>query len=305
MRSRVVALLIPTCLAAQTLRLRYGGPDSVYHVSNVSSGTPAALTVWRHSDRAQAHNLANGDTVYIQFVPGCAEANGYRRVVNSNPSAGTFGITDLNDNPVTCSSPFDPSLSSGLVGKVGSFTLRSVRPRIFLPGSGDLLARSRDPDGSAPQVAPVVTENDTPWQALLSTYSGYITAGCGEWVITSVPPVELGVDTASVTFTVAGAVPPPQRFIAQCSGGACTILVSVDKPWIVVKPASGNDYVEVSVGVNPLGMRDGVYHGTVTVSAPGALGSPRQISVDMVITEQLRGGGRSSRARLRGRSLMR
>jgi hypothetical protein len=127
----------------------------------------------------------------------------------------------------------------------------------------------------------------------------------GEWVITSVPPVELGVDTASVTFTVAGAVPPPQRLIAQCSGGACTILVSADKPWIAVKPASGNDYVEVSVGVNPLGMRDGVYHGTVTVSAPGALGSPQQISVEMAITEQLRGGGRSSRARLRGRSLMR
>jgi hypothetical protein len=127
----------------------------------------------------------------------------------------------------------------------------------------------------------------------------------GEWVITSVPPVELGVDTASMTFTVVGAIPPPQRFIAQCSGGACTILVSADRPWIVTKPASGNDYVEVSVGVNPLGMRDGVYHGTVTVSAPGALGSPQQIAVEMAITEQLRGGGRSSRARLRGWSVMR
>ena len=51
---------------------------------------------------------------------------------------------------------------------------------------------------------------------------------------------------------------------------------------------------------------DSVYHvSNVSSGTPAALGSPRQISVDMVITEQLRGGGRSSRARLRGRSLMR
>jgi hypothetical protein len=178
MRNKALLLLLPACLGAQSLRLRYGGPESVYHVAAVSSGTPAILTVWRHSDRAQAHDLANGDTVYVQFVPGCKEANGYRKVVSSNPSAGTFGITDLNDGPITCSSPFDSSLGSGLVGKVGEFTLRSTRPRIFLPGSGDLLTRSKDPDGSGPQVAPVVTENDAPWQAILSTYSGRITPGC-------------------------------------------------------------------------------------------------------------------------------
>lgn len=164
--------------AQTTVRLRYGGPSSLYHVKSVSSATPAVVTVWRHTTGQQEHDLANGDVVYLQFVPGCKEANGYRKVVNANQSAGTFGITDLADNPVTCSAPFDPSFESGLVGKVTSVTLRNTRPRIFLPGSGDLLARSKDPDGPGPQVAPVVTENDIPWQRILSTYSVYITPGC-------------------------------------------------------------------------------------------------------------------------------
>jgi len=161
-----------------TVRLRYGGPQSLYHVKDVSAGTPAVVTVWRHTSGQQQHDLVNGDVIYVQFVPGCKEANGYRKVVNANQAAGTFQITDLEDNPVTCSASFDPTFESGLAGKVGTFTLRDTRPRIFLPGSGELLVRSKDPDGSGPQVAPVVTENDVPWQKVLSTYSGYITPGC-------------------------------------------------------------------------------------------------------------------------------
>ncbi|MDW8130617.1 MAG: hypothetical protein RMI94_08710 [Bryobacterales bacterium] len=181
-RSGIAALLLllaAAALGAQTiLRLRYGGPPSLYHVKNVSAGTPAVVTVWRHTTGQQEHDLANGEVVYLQFVPGCKEANGYRKVINANQAAGTFAITDLNDNPVTCSSPFDPSFESGLAGRVGSFTLRETRPRIFLPGGGELLARSKDPDGPGPRVAPVASENDIPWQRILSSYAGYITPGC-------------------------------------------------------------------------------------------------------------------------------
>jgi len=172
------AIFLSTLCAAQTLRLRYGGPSSLYHVRNVSADTPAVVTVWRHTTGKQEHDLSDGDVVYLQFVPGCREANGYRRVVNSNRAAGTFAIADLNNNPITCSYPFDPTYESGLAGKVGTYTLRSDRPRIFLPGSGDLLTRSKDPDGSGPQVAPVATENDIPWQRIISTYAPYITPGC-------------------------------------------------------------------------------------------------------------------------------
>jgi hypothetical protein len=178
---RIWFYLLLICVASRgqiTLRLRYGGPSSLYHVRNVSGDTPAVVTVWRHTTGQQEHDLSDGDVVYLQFVPGCREANGYRKVVNSNRAAGTFAITDLNNNPITCSAPFDPAFESGLAGKVGTYTLRSDRPRIFLPRSGDLLTRSKDPDGSGPQVAPVVTENDIPWQRILSTYAPYITPGC-------------------------------------------------------------------------------------------------------------------------------
>jgi len=178
-RAIVVLQLLACCAWSQvSLRLRFGGPRSLYHVKSVSSGTPAVVTVWRHTTGQQEHDLDNGDLIYLQFVPGCKEANGYRKVTNSNPGAGTFAITDLNDNPITCSSPFDPAFESGLAGKVGTYTLRSTRPRILLPGSGDLRTRSQDPDGSGPQVAPVVAENDTPWQRILTSYSQYVSASC-------------------------------------------------------------------------------------------------------------------------------
>jgi hypothetical protein len=199
MRSRIVALLIPSCLAAQTLRLRYGGPSSLYHVRNVSGDTPAVVTVWRHTTGQQEHDLPGGDVVYLQFVPGCREANGYRKVVNSNQTAGTFAITDLNGNPITCSAPFDPAYESGLTGKVEAFTLRSGRPRIFPPGSGDLLTRSRDPDGSWPQVAPVVTENDISGTSKTAAASSTVS----------------NVDKTSLSFGASGSVPPP----AYCVGG--------------------------------------------------------------------------------------
>lgn len=171
-------VLLSACAAAQTLRLRHGGPQSVYHITQISTGTPAVVTVKNRVSWQQQHDFVNGDVVYIQFVPGCAEANGHRKVVNANQSQGTFGITDLNDNPVTCSYPFVGGYESAMVGKVANYELRTTRPRVFLPGSGPLLERSKDPDGSGPQVAPVVVENDYPWQAMLNKYAGRITPGC-------------------------------------------------------------------------------------------------------------------------------
>ncbi|MGB9618819.1 MAG: hypothetical protein ACPL7K_00235, partial [Armatimonadota bacterium] len=162
----------------QMLRLRYGGPQSLYHITSISGGSPAVLTVKNHVTWQQQHDFANGDVIYIQFVGGCAEANGFRKVVNSNQQGGTFSITDLDGTPIACSYPYQSGFESGVVGKVGEYTLRSSRPRVFLPGSGPLLERSKDPDGNGPQVAPVVTENDYPWQAMVAKYAAYITEGC-------------------------------------------------------------------------------------------------------------------------------
>ncbi len=192
----ILCLVAGTALAQVPLRLRYGGPDTVYHVKDVSAATPAVVTVWRHTTGRQEHDLANGDIVYLQFVPGCKEANGYRKVINADPSAGTFAITDLDDNPISCSNPFDPAFESGLAGKVGNFTLRGTRPRILLPGSGPLLERSRDPDASGPQVAPVVIENDIPWRKALSSYASYITPGCDGATPSLCPNEEAGLQTA-------------------------------------------------------------------------------------------------------------
>jgi hypothetical protein len=173
----VVVALLGTVCSAQSLYLRYGGPDSVYHVKNVSSDNPSVITVFRNSDYAQVHDLTDGQLVWLQFVPGCLAYSGVWVVANANPSGGTFTLRDQKGNPFRCTT-FDSSYESGLVGKVMQVTLRSTRPRIFLPASGSILERSKDPDGSGPQVAPVVTENGSAWQRMISRLSSYITSGC-------------------------------------------------------------------------------------------------------------------------------
>lgn len=166
MRAIWCSLLGGVTLWSQTVRLRYG---EIYRVTNVSSSTPAVVTVVRHMTGEPTHDLANGDLVYFYGISGCRDANGYRKVANANPSAGTFTLTDLSDNPISCTYPFQPEYASGLGGKVVTLTLRSMRPRILLPGSGALLERSKDPDGSGPEVAPVVTENGPAWQRIMNT----------------------------------------------------------------------------------------------------------------------------------------
>jgi hypothetical protein len=173
----VVVALLGTVCSAQSLYLRYGGPDSVYHVKNVSADNPSVITVFRNSDYAQVHDLTDGQLVWLQFVPGCLAYSGVWVVADANPSGGTFTLRDREGNPFRCTT-FDPTYESGLVGKVMQVTLRSTRPRIFLPASGPILERSKDPDGSGPQVAPVVTENGPAWQRIISRLSNYITPGC-------------------------------------------------------------------------------------------------------------------------------
>jgi hypothetical protein len=126
------------------------------------------------------------------------------------------------------------------------------------------------------------------------------TTVAGEWSITAVPPPELNVDKANLSFTSEGGVPAPQTFTAYCAGGSCTISATESVPWLDVKPSSGNDFVEFTVSCNPSGLGLGVYSTDITVSAPGANGSPKTVHVTLSVTGQLRGGATVKSFKLQG-----
>ena len=63
-----------------------------------------------------------------------------------------------------------------------------------------------------------------------------------------------------------GSASPPQWLYVDPPG---TITAAADQPWMSATPPPGSLASSVYVTVNPAGLRDGVYKGTVTVGEPG------------------------------------
>jgi uncharacterized protein (TIGR03437 family) len=78
---------------------------------------------------------------------------------------------------------------------------------------------------------------------------------------------ESGLGPNGLIFSVqTGSASPPQWIYVDPPG---TITAAADQPWMSATPPPGSLASSVYVTVNPAGLRDGVYEGTVTVSEPG------------------------------------
>lgn len=171
------ACLVQLISGQTTLRLRYGGTQSSYRITAISSATPAVLTV-RDADNAARHSLVGGDEIYIHLVQGCRDANGYRKVaLNPAPTAATFAITDLSGKPIRCNTPFDYSFQSGYVGKYHTVTLNQ-HPRLMTPKSGSLRDRNIDRRAAGGKIAGVTVENGPAWRGMLTRFSAYASSKC-------------------------------------------------------------------------------------------------------------------------------
>jgi uncharacterized protein (TIGR03437 family) len=78
---------------------------------------------------------------------------------------------------------------------------------------------------------------------------------------------ESGLGPNGLIFSAqTGSASPPQWIYVDPPG---TITAAADQPWMSATPPSGSLASSVYVTVNPAGLRDGVYKGTVTVGEPG------------------------------------
>lgn len=96
----------------------------------------------------------------------------------------------------------------------------------------------------------------------------------------------LGVTPGSLAFSgaVGGADPAAQALsITNAGSGDLTWSVSDDAPWLTVAPTSGSAPATADVSASIAGLAPGNYSGTVTVTAPGAVGSPRSIGVTLSV----------------------
>ena len=117
---------------------------------------------------------------------------------------------------------------------------------------------------------------------------------------TSSPPNVLSVAPPSLTFSSPiGVNPPSQTFMISNGGGAGMVwTVAKDATWLTVTPTSGTDNASLVVSVNVAGLSTGTQFATITVSAPGATGSPFAIPVSLSLSPvSTPGFGNSGRIR--------
>jgi hypothetical protein len=114
------------------------------------------------------------------------------------------------------------------------------------------------------------------------------------------PPYVLTVTPASLSFSASVNVNPPTQGLAIGNGGGTgmTWTAASNASWLSVAPQSGIDNTNLVVTVNVAGLASGSYSGAITVTAPGASGSPAVIVVSLsLFPVTTPGGGSSGRVR--------
>ena len=109
----------------------------------------------------------------------------------------------------------------------------------------------------------------------------------------SIPEPELCHSPTSFAFSASegGSNPSSQTLrISNCGSGTMSWSVSESASWLILSPTSGSSTGEtdnVTVSVNISGLSCGIHNTNITITAPGAIGSPKTVPVSLTITGQL------------------
>ncbi|HET9385528.1 MAG TPA: hypothetical protein VFO67_10295 [Gemmatimonadales bacterium] len=99
----------------------------------------------------------------------------------------------------------------------------------------------------------------------------------------------LNVSPPSISATAEERANDQQDFdlaISNSGGGTLAWFAGADASWISLSPLAGLAPSTLRVRVDPRGLAAGTYTGQVTVSAPGAVGSPVVVPVQLTITKK-------------------
>jgi hypothetical protein len=99
----------------------------------------------------------------------------------------------------------------------------------------------------------------------------------------------LSVTPAAITTSAEERDDKDQDFdlsVSNSGGGTLAWFAGADAGWISVSPLAGLAPSTVRVRVSPRGLSAGTYSGTVTISSPGAAGSPVLVPVQLTITSK-------------------
>lgn len=99
----------------------------------------------------------------------------------------------------------------------------------------------------------------------------------------------LVVAPSSISATAQSNDPKKQDFnlaVSNSGTGSIAWFASADAPWISLSPLGGFVPSTLTVTVDPKGLGAGVHNGAVTVTSPGAVGSPFTVPVQLTIVQK-------------------
>ena len=99
-------------------------------------------------------------------------------------------------------------------------------------------------------------------------------------------PAELSVGPTGLTFDTSfgsGAIAPQSLAIRNAGDGELAWTATADQPWIQLASAAGTSPANADMNIDQTNLPPGNYHGTITITAAGAVNSPQTVSVDLTI----------------------
>ena len=103
---------------------------------------------------------------------------------------------------------------------------------------------------------------------------------CGPTAVLAVKPTKLMLTTKPGTNS-----PRAKVRLSDAGTGGFSWSVTTSTPWLTVSPTSGSGVpATLTVGANVSGLAAGVYSGSFSVSANGAQGSPKTVTVVLLIS---------------------
>jgi uncharacterized protein (TIGR03437 family) len=103
--------------------------------------------------------------------------------------------------------------------------------------------------------------------------------------VVSAQRVDASVSQLTFNHTLGGSPPAPQTFTITGSPGPSNFTVgTTSSGWLTVNAASGTTPAQITASVTVTGLAPGTYNGSITITAPGAAGSPITIPVTLNIS---------------------
>jgi len=180
----------------------------------------------------------------------------------SNPVPASFSVSNVGSGTLDFTASSDAAwLSASLANGSAPQTLQASANISGLTAGtyiGHITITAAGAQGSPATVTVTLTVSSASLQPILSVSPTTLTMTAPQGTTTSA--------TSSVNVTNTG-------------GGTLSFSISSDAAWLSVNPASGSAPQILQVSASPTGLLVNIYTGHLTITAPGAQGSPATVTV--------------------------